>query len=75
MKKVNNKQLMKKYIELAGTMPSLCSSKEELFEALDNLIEEARKEGMSSNDLSQLTLALNFFKAIVVKRNKNKGGN
>lgn len=74
MKKVNSKNLMKKYIELAGTMPSLCATKEELFESLDNLIEEARKEGMTANDLSQLTLAFNFFKAIVVKRNKNKGG-
>lgn len=74
MKKVNNKKLMQKYINLAGTMPSLCETKEELSDALDDLLEEARYEGMSDNDYQQLKIAFNFFKAIVYKRNKNKKG-
>lgn len=74
MKKLKDKKLMEKYIQLAGTMPSLCQSKEELCESLDDLLTQARDEGMCKNDLEQLTLALNFFKAIVYKRNKNKGG-
>ena len=74
MKTLKNKKLMQKYIELAGTMPSLCTSKEELSDSLDDLLIEADKEGMPKSDLEQLKLALNFFKAIVYKRNKNKGG-
>lgn len=74
MKKVDNKKLMKKYIELAGTMPTLCETKEELSESLDNLLVSAHEEGMSNNDHKQLSIAFDFFKAIVYKRNKNKGG-
>lgn len=72
MKKLHNKKLMKKYIEIAGTMPTLCKTKEELSDSLDNLLMSARDEGMSDNDYNQLSIAFKFFKSIVYRRNKSK---